>query len=265
MGRHKKHKGAAPGIHLPEGFTGLLLSTPCYGAKLTNAYCHSLISTVTVLVRLGLPHTWLTLPDEAVISRARDLLMAWFLASKHSHMMCLDSDVQWQKEDVLKLMLCGHEVIMGSYPKKIMPEPGKPMEYPVNWIWPDDSGKLETCPKCGAIKINGGPAGFMMIRRSAAEKMFAAYSDMKYEGIGKFPDADKYLYAGYNPILEKGVLWSEDLSWCQRWRAIGGEVWLDPDIRLGHFGNYMFTGNIDELFTKVPVDEVKDDATHPAL
>ena len=265
MGRRKVKGEAKPaGITIP-GFTGLLISTPCYGGVVTNVYLHSIQPMITMFLKLGLKVTLLTLPDEAVISRARDQFMAWFAASAHSHMLCIDADVQWAKEDVIRLMLCGHEFIMGSYPRKIMPDPGKPMSYPVVWRLPGEDGKLETCPTCGAIRIDGGPAGFMMVRKSVAEKMTAAYPEFKYEGLGKFPEQDKHLHAFYNPILENGVLWSEDLSFCRRWSAIGGEIWLDPTIKLNHQGQYLYRGNIEELMTTVPVEEVKDDATHAAL
>ena len=32
----------------------------------------------------------------------------------------------------------------------------------------------------------------------------------------------------------------EDFSFCQRWRALGGEIWVTFDESLGHTGPYTF-------------------------
>ena len=39
----------------------------------------------------------------------------------------------------------------------------------------------------------------------------------------------------------------EDFGFCQRWRDMGGRIWVDPDICLNHIGRYTFTGDTEEL------------------
>ena len=41
---------------------------------------------------------------------------------------------------------------------------------------------------------------------------------------------------------------SEDYTFCRRWQKIGGNIWLDPDIKLNHVGQYVFSGNTKTLF-----------------
>lgn len=36
---------------------------------------------------------------------------------------------------------------------------------------------------------------------------------------------------------------SEDYTFCKRWQDIGGEVWADLSIRLGHWGAMSMIGN----------------------
>ena len=35
----------------------------------------------------------------------------------------------------------------------------------------------------------------------------------------------------------------EDYSFCIRWRDIGGQVWVDPEIEMGHIGLKCFQGH----------------------
>ncbi|MFO1126365.1 MAG: hypothetical protein U1E25_14550 [Methylocystis sp.] len=39
---------------------------------------------------------------------------------------------------------------------------------------------------------------------------------------------------------------SEDYVFCNRWRALGERVWVDPTITLGHVGSWNFTGCVSE-------------------
>jgi hypothetical protein len=41
---------------------------------------------------------------------------------------------------------------------------------------------------------------------------------------------------------------SEDYTFCRRWRAIGGEVWLDTRSKLMHVGPREFVGDAEARF-----------------
>ncbi len=41
---------------------------------------------------------------------------------------------------------------------------------------------------------------------------------------------------------------SEDYTFCRMWQKIGGDIWLDPNIKLNHVGQYVFSGNTKALF-----------------
>jgi hypothetical protein len=44
---------------------------------------------------------------------------------------------------------------------------------------------------------------------------------------------------------ETGHYLSEDYTFCQRWRAIGGRIWLDPTGMLVHVGAHDFAGSAE--------------------
>ena len=44
---------------------------------------------------------------------------------------------------------------------------------------------------------------------------------------------------------------SEDYTFCQRWRDIGGKIQIDVSVPLNHIGHYAFNGNASILFNKI--------------
>ena len=47
---------------------------------------------------------------------------------------------------------------------------------------------------------------------------------------------------------ETGQYLSEDYAFCRRWRALGGEIWLDLRSRLTHIGPDHFRGDAGKRF-----------------
>jgi hypothetical protein len=50
--------------------------------------------------------------------------------------------------------------------------------------------------------------------------------------------------------LKNGEFCGEDYTFCDRWRAIDGKVWVDKDIALRHVGTTTHTGSLREIFFK---------------
>ena len=78
----------------------------------------------------------------------------------------------------------------------------------------------------------------MMIKRSLVKKLEKNYPELIYNENGK---------KGY-AFFESGVIdknhVSEDYSFCEKVRAIGEKVYIDPKINLTHNGgNMVFYGN----------------------
>jgi hypothetical protein len=43
---------------------------------------------------------------------------------------------------------------------------------------------------------------------------------------------------------QSGRYLSEDFTFCHRWRAIGGKVWVDLECKLMHLGQHLFRGDL---------------------
>ena len=73
------------------------------------------------------------------------------------------------------------------------------------------------------------------------ERMVRSYPNLEF--YTKDTKAEK-AYALFDPYRIGRIKFGEDYSFCRRWRDIGGKVWLDPEIKLGHIGFKTFVGTI---------------------
>ncbi|HEX2887685.1 hypothetical protein [Vineibacter terrae] len=220
--------------------SGLMLATPCYGGVVTSAYLLSMVRTCAALTAHGIRHELVTAAGDSLVARARNTLVAVFMASGHSHLMFIDADIEWPAEAVVALLGADKDVICGAYPKKVMPR-----AYAVNFL---DGPRAAS----GPIEIKEAAAGFLMIRRGALERMMQAYPQTRYGGSeGLSPQQRQLTYALFDCLLDDAdgerLYLSEDYGFCRRWRAIGGQVWLDPRIELRHHGATAFAGSTAEL------------------
>ena len=223
-------------------FTSLMVATPCYGGMVGNGYLQSMLRTSALLLSRGLPHEVVTLPSESVMPRARNALVAVFMASAHSHLLFIDADIEWAPDAVLRLIGADKDMICGAYPRKSLP-----ISYAIN-MKRDAQGRVRRCPDSGAVEIRDAATGFLMIRRTPIERLIAAYPETRYiEASGFTPEQAAYTYALFDTMVDASsgtpLFLTEDFGFCHRWRSIGGEIWLDPTIKLNHHGAAAYEGD----------------------
>lgn len=251
----------------------IFIATPCYGGMLTEAYFRSVIKLLTFCNQHGIPIAFGTIANESLVTRARNVLVAYFLQSNYTRLMFIDADIEFQVEDVLKLIAHNKELIVGAYPKKGVNwqrirdsvrndkqdfNDGQisafGSDYAINFKFTNRELK-QIAIENGLIRLHDGATGFMMIKREAVDKMIAAYPELKYNNdLNTPPDLQDYFYAFFDTMLDpkdKRYL-SEDYTFCRRWQAIGGECWLDPTISLNHFGSFCFVGNPQQIIQMTP-------------
>jgi hypothetical protein len=49
-------------------------------------------------------------------------------------------------------------------------------------------------------------------------------------------------------IDNDGELYSEDTSFCNKWKSLGGTTWVNISMTCGHIGSKVFTGNFKQYF-----------------
>ena len=182
----------------------------------------------------------------SVVSRARNLLAKDFLESNCTDLIFIDSDINFEPEDVLRLMAWTSEPkkgIVAGVPRVR----GEERVY-IALLDYDENNEL-TMNGMGLVRAKRVATAFMMVRRDVFETLVEAHPEWTYHD----KKTDRMLPALFDfKLTEEGYM-GEDFLFCDRSREVGFEVWIDPTIKLGHMGVQEYLGDFgtDVLYPMV--------------
>jgi hypothetical protein len=252
----------------------IFIATPCYGGQIGEPYFRSMMRLAILCNKYDIPFTISTLANESLITRGRNTLTSFFMENKEAtHLFFIDADIEFNPEDLLRMVAYDKPVVVGAYPKKAInwtsiinasrnnPDEnestieGHSSNYVVNFDHLTDENGNRT-PQVqivdNLVRLKDAGTGFMCIQRDVIQKMFDAHPETKYvNDINVDMKFEPYMYALFDGIIdpESRRYLSEDYTFCRRWQNMGGQIYLDPRTALNHVGHYTFRGNIRKLFT----------------
>ena len=250
----------------------LYILTPCYGGMCHLNYVSCLMDTLNVLRKYNVLYTVEFCKNDSLVSRARNNLIAKAMTNaRTTHILFIDSDITWNPNDILKLMVNDKQLSGGVYPlkkynwDKLLEKPTSVqdiinrknasiiknaitdeqmlqhnlLKYNVNFL--DPVLNIEN----NLAKVRHIATGFMMIKRSTIEQMAKAYPSTKYtDDVGfLMPNENKWAYALFDCGVEDDHYYSEDWLFCHRWSKMGGNIYLDVSINLKHSGMEDYNGS----------------------
>ena len=249
----------------------LCILTPCFGDICHTGYVTSLLETVNTLNSLKIDHVIEFCRNDSLVTRARNNLIARAMNdSEITHFMFIDNDIQWGAEEIIKLLCHDKNIIGGVYPikkykwdkilhkdpitdeynsiSKIQQRKTKSeftnaisdnnyimhnlVDYNFNYL--DKQIRVIN----NTVKVKHIATGFMLIKRHVIESMIEAFPSTKYTDDVNFltSDENKYAYALFDCSVENGTYCSEDWVFCNRWRNMKGNIYIDVTISLTHTG-----------------------------
>lgn len=250
----------------------IFIGTPTFGGMVTQTYMQSVIACMTEAQNFDFTMTLSMIGNDALITRCRNTMVHQFLSvPQASHLLFIDSDIGFTAADINRLLSARKDVIGGLYPLK-------------EHFWdeataanvalgePPQTASLRYVGEAAGIAADPAPrqrvafagTGFLMISRAAILRMIAAYPETRYRRIdapnqpaGAQSNAALPAYALFDCTIDPatGTYLSEDFSFCARWRAAGGEVWIDRTLSLIHDGRTVFQGD--------PAQRARQAATRP--
>jgi len=158
-------------------------------------------------------------------------------------MLFIDADIGFAPENIHNLLRKDEDVMMAPYLAKSVQgvEGGRfiihfPEKRPIE------------VDEDGFTKIDAGPAGFLMIDRSAFTKIMEKFPDkevpLKQVLSDKFIELkDFYTFFDCITTKEHGAM-GEDISFCHLWKSTGGEIYCDTRAVLIHCGITHFTSSL---------------------
>jgi hypothetical protein len=247
----------------------LYILTPFYGGMCHINYMTCFLETTKLLDHLKIPACYEFFKNDSLITRARNNLVAKAMSDPQmTHIIFIDSDITWKPIDILKLIVSDKDLVGGAYPlkkysfDKFLQEnyveellkkkqssrfdktsdtdfiKANLLHYNINYI--DSNLKIEN----NLCKIKNLATGFMMIKRCTIEKMIEVFPLLKYTDNLFYlkGNENNFAYALFDTGIEDNEYLSEDWMFCNRWRKLGGEIWLDISIDLTHTGPEDFKG-----------------------
>jgi len=256
----------------------IFVGTPMYGGQCHGMYTKASCDLATTATKYGMDIKFFYLFNESLITRARNYLVDEFLRSPYTHLMFIDSDINFNPQDVLALAsLIGEEkpIIGAPYPKKCIAwekvrnavDAGLADENPT--ILEKFTGDFVFNPTAGTTQIRVDEptevlevgTGFVMIAREVFEKFREEYPQFSYKpdhNRSEHFDGKRYIHAFFDTVIDnelyagKGAngsdrYLSEDYMFCQWARKLGFKTWLCPWMEVNHVGTYVFNGTLKDL------------------
>jgi len=180
------------------------------------------------------------------VSNARNALTALFLRSKYDYLLFIDSDVEFQPEAVVRMLVTKRDIILTPYRVKFPHDPNL-VKYAVSFEDDKNVGILSDY----LVEINEGPAGLMLIHRRVFEFLMDSCTRLKINHPDK-EKSDPYLYNFWDTTfdMDRGLWRGEDISFCRLARDYGFKIYANIKSRTTHHGSYGWTGKFEDSLTK---------------
>lgn len=249
----------------------LFVATPMYGGQCFGTYTKSILDLSRMCQSYGITAQFSFIFNESLITRARNYLVDEFLRSNFTHLMFIDSDIDFNPMDVIALLAMNKPIIGGPYPKKCIAWENVYDAVRFGLVPNDDRSKLSdfagdfvfnAVPGTSEIKLNEAVevleigTGFMLVERSVFTKFAETYPQYWYvpdHNRSAAFDGSRKIYQYFQAEIEpeRNRYLSEDYWFCQKARKAGLGVWFAPWMQIKHHGTYIYSGNIPAMATVI--------------
>lgn len=223
----------------------IMIATPAYSGRVNAQYAISLSDTRLALLANKIGVDVQIAISGSLLVAERNRIVELFWQSDCTHLLCIDSDLGWPAEAVIAMIQKDKEFIAGVYPsrKAINDFTFRPCFNP--------NGSLVT--DGNLIKVEYIPAGFMMISKSAIEKMRDKFPELHYSPKHDSNQSES-AYCFFDTEVFEGEFWGEDYVFCRRASQASVDIWVDPYIQFDHDGTL---GMLAQIFTDDPTKALK--------
>lgn len=180
----------------------------------------SLAASVPLLDATGWQHSLVNEVGNPYISCARSIMLRKALDAKATVIVFIDHDLSWDPQDLLALIEEPGDCVAGTYRFK-----SDKVEF-MGVTQPNIHGMQQVSGN--GVKGYFVPAGFLKITRKAVQRFIKAYPELCYGDVTA-PSVDLFNHGAF-----EGVWYGEDYSFSRRWRELGGEITILPELNLVH-------------------------------
>lgn len=197
-----------------------LLATPLLNGTADREFITGLLQAH------GLYAGWICLEGQANISRARDLLVAQFMATDCTTLVFIDGDMGFGHEDVRRLLASPFPITSGLCPRK---------SASMTWACVPQPAQLPPLAEHPDLRrVRRAGTGFLRIDRGVFEAMIGGGHVTPYVLNGN--TVHQFFPSG----LLDGEFLSEDYYFCELAARAGFGVHVDTGIKVRHVGRFVY-------------------------
>lgn len=249
--------------------TKIFIATPMYGGQCSGTFTKSCISLQKLFSEYGMDCQFHIVLGDSLVTRARNILVDLFLSSDCTHLLFIDSDIEFNPHDVFTFLYFDKDVTVAPYAKKY-----------IRWdkvisavknnpnVQPQELEKIAGSPVINftsgtnkfksyePLEVKEAGTGFMMIKREVFDKLKLEYPSLKYKSdfdSHVLSENPKYYYSFFDTTIDtkdsiigggSERYLSEDYTFCRLWTNIGGQIFICPWMVTKHFGSIGFVSDL---------------------
>jgi hypothetical protein len=199
----------------------IAILTPVYDGSVSVEYSSSLLKSAILLSSSGYTLDHIYVSGEAIVQSARNKL---FFNAYHKDYDCvvwIDSDIEWDPKDLLKLITSPLDVVGATYRRKTIKE---------LYV-----AKISNLISGDVIDVDGIGFGFLKMSRKVIDSLWN--TNQSYED-------DKSMCKNiFEVVVSNGHMYSEDYIACKKIKDLGFNVYLDKTINLSHTSKINLIGS----------------------
>ena len=224
----------------------IFIAMPCYDSVKIN----TMLSIFQLIQHLSKSkvEVGINTMKSPLIHQARNYLTSVFLTTEYSHLLFIDSDVEFGPEAGLRMLVADKDIICTPYRVKNdnVEKAMYTVKFPDPKVIPILPGKL--------VEIEAGPTGLMLIDRKVFKKIIKNRPDLKITNKAT-PSATHVSHSFYYNFFDfgfkDGYAMGEDVSFCKLARDNEFKIFANIGSSTTHHGSFAWKGTCGESMKDV--------------
>jgi len=216
------------------------IAMPCYDSVKINTML-SVVRLVQQLSKNGIK-VGINTMKSPLIHQARNYLTSVFLTTEYTHLLFIDSDVEFEPESVIRMLVAKKEIICTPYRVK-----AEQLDKHIYTVEFKDPKHIPIMPG-GLVEIEAGPTGLMLIDRNVFEKIIKNNYHLKInnEAIPNAGKSHEFYYNFFDFGFSDGYSMGEDISFCRLARGNDFKIYANTESTTQHHGSWAWKGKFKE-------------------
>ena len=235
----------------------VFIAMPCYD----SVHINTMLSIFKLIQELGTKgiEVGINTMKSPLIHQARNYLTSVFLTTDYTHLLFIDSDVEFGADAGVRMLIADKDIICTPYRVK-----NEQVDKPIYTVKFADPKVVPILPG-GLVEIEGGPTGLMLINRRVFEKIIKNNPGLKIKNsankaLVETEKSHNFYYNFFDFAFEDGYSYGEDVSFCKLARQNGFKIYANTESPTAHHGSYRWVGKFGDSFKMI--NEKENDKKH---